>query len=162
MDSPKKCVRNGFLGFCLLLIAACGGTDKGVDFALRDVDGALHRLSDYRGRWVVVNFWATWCGPCLAEIPELNRLAEKHAERVRVIGINFEEIDAETLRRFIARHRIGYLVVRNGDQPIVPFEPLKGLPASFFIDPDGNYVARQVGRVSFSMLEKFLREEAAF
>ena len=132
-----------------------------VDFSLPDVDGEVHRLSDHRGKWVVINFWATWCGPCMVEIPELMRFHERHKDDdAIVIGVNFEEIETPDLVRFIDEMGINYLVVRAGDTPILPFEPLKGLPSTFFVDPNGEYVASHVGPVTDAAIEDFLAREA--
>ncbi len=133
-----------------------------VDFSLPDAAGQEHRLSDYRGKWVVINFWATWCGPCMVEIPELVRFHERHQDDdAVVIGVNFEEIETPDLVKFIDEMGINYLVVRAGDAPILPFEPLKGLPSTFFVDPHGKYVASHVGPVDAAAIEDFLAREAA-
>ena len=132
-----------------------------VDFSLPDADGRIHRLSDHRGKWVVINFWATWCGPCMIEIPELMRFHERHRDDdAIVIGVNFEEIDTPDLVKFIAEMDINYLVVRAGDKPILPFEPLKGLPSTFFVDPHGELVASHVGPVTGEAIDDFLAREA--
>ena len=140
---------------------AAGADAHHVDFSLPDVTGQVHRLSDHRGKWVVVNFWATWCGPCMVEIPELMRFHERHKDHdAIVIGVNFEEIETPALEAFIAEMGIDYLVVRAGDTPILPFEPLKGLPSTFFVDPHGELVASHVGPVTGAAIEDFLAREA--
>lgn len=120
-----------------------------VDFELPDIDGKMHRLSDYRGSWVIVNFWATWCSPCIKEIPMLNELAkmEKPVQPV-VIGIDFEELETEALRKFMETMKMDYLVLRIGEAPLIPFEPLKGMPTTFVVSPEGKIVYRHVGLVT--------------
>ena len=149
----------------LLLLAVATTTARAdshlVDFALPDADGRIHRLSEHRGKWVVINFWATWCGPCMIEIPELMRFHARHKDDdAIVIGVNFEEIDTPDLVKFIAEMDINYLVVRAGDKPILPFEPLKGLPSTFFVDPHGELVASHVGPVTGAAIDDFLAREA--
>ena len=147
----------------LLAVAATAARAEShlVDFSLPDADGRMHRLSDHRGKWVVINFWATWCGPCMVEIPELMRFHERHKDHdAIVIGVNFEEIDTPDLVKFIAEMDINYLVVRAGDKPILPFEPLKGLPSTFFVDPHGELVASHVGPVTGEAIDDFLAREA--
>ena len=149
----------------LLLLAVATTTARAeshlVDFSLPDADGRMHRLSDHRGKWVVINFWATWCGPCMVEIPELMRFHERHKDHdAIVIGVNFEEIETPDLVKFIAEMDINYLVVRAGDKPILPFEPLKGLPSTFFVDPHGELVASHVGPVTGEAIDDFLAREA--
>ena len=140
--------------------AAVRADSQLVDFSLPDADGRIHRLSDHRGKWVVINFWATWCGPCMVEIPEIMRFHERHKDDdAVVIGVNFEEIETPDLVKFITEMGINYLVVRAGDTPILPFEPLKGLPSTFFVDPLGEYVASHVGPVTGEAIDDFLARE---
>lgn len=122
------------------------------DFTLADSDGRLHHLSDLRGRWVLVNFWATWCAPCVTEIPIIQQFVESHADSLAAIGINFEEINSATLQKAIAELEIRYLVVQAGDAPILPFEPLKGLPSTFLVSPDGHIMFRHTGELTQSQL----------
>lgn len=119
-----------------------------VDFELPDSEGRLHRLRDLRGQWVLVNFWATWCTPCVTEIPVIQKFVNTHANTLSAIGVNFEEIDRATLAEAIEHLEIEYLVVQAGDAPIVPFEPLKGLPSTFLVSPEGRLVYRHTGELS--------------
>lgn len=123
-----------------------------VDFSLADTLGKLHQLSAHRGNWVLVNFWATWCGPCVREMPALQRLDDAHDD-LTVIGINFEEIDTPTLNTAIDKLALRYLVVRSSEEPILPFEPLIGLPSTFFVSPEGFLVYRHTGELSEAELE---------
>ena len=163
---PMRIVTLLFSSMLLLLpLAVATSTARAeshlVDFSLPDADGRIHRLSDHRGKWVVINFWATWCGPCMVEIPELMRFHERRKDHdAIVIGVNFEEIDTPDLVKFIAEMDINYLVVRAGDKPILPFEPLKGLPSTFFVDPHGELVASHVGPVTGAAIDDFLAREA--
>ena len=129
-------------------------------FELQDADGRLHRLEDYRGNWVIVNFWATWCAPCIKEIPELKRFHQQHRDKdVVVIGINFEELTAEQLQQAIAEFDINYPVLRIGSVPLVPFEPLKGLPSTFAVSPQGRMVQSWIGPVNEETLQKFIMQK---
>lgn len=138
-------------------------TAVAVDFELPDSAGELKRLSDYRGQWVLVNFWATWCAPCVTEIPIIQRFVAARANTVTAIGINFEEIDRQALQLAIAELGIEYLVVQAGDAPILPFEPLKGLPSTFLITPEGALVYRYTGEMSEQQLsEAFATAESSY
>ena len=141
----------------LLLATGLGAAQTRVDFTLPDLNGQAVSLSDFTGQWVVVNFWATWCGPCVEEIPELNAVHRNNAD-VTVIGVNFETIPDDQLRAFLAQHPIDYPVLRIGTAPLLPFEPLKGLPSTFFISPAGELTGRHAGPLRRSAIEAFIRK----
>lgn len=141
--------RYATLFLILLFVSQAALSSESVDFTLPDVDGQLHSLSDFRGEWVIVNFWATWCSPCLKEIPELNEMSHMtEPVPVVVIGIDFEEIETEPLKKFMEALEMNYLVLRVGQSPLIPFEPLKGLPTTFIVSPDGRIVYTKVGQVT--------------
>ncbi len=119
------------------------------DFSLASLDGAPVTLSDQRGKWVVVNFWATWCSPCLGEIRELVRFHDASPERV-VLGVDFEKIERSALRRFVKKHGIDYPVLLIGNQKLESFEPLMGLPTTAVVNPAGEIVAYHPGPVTAS------------
>ena len=130
-----------------------------VDFELSDIDGDRHRLSDFRGHWVIVNFWATWCGPCIREIPLLNEIATTPAKvKPIVIGIDFEQIDLADLRTYMDKLKISYLVLLIGDAPLIPFEPLKGLPTTYFVSPEGTIAHTHIGEMSREKLRETWQE----
>ena len=149
--------RSAFTGIflCAALVLYSGGvwSSQAVDFTLPDPDGQMHSLSDFRGEWVVVNFWATWCSPCLKEIPDLIEISKlSDPVPVVVIGIDFEEIETARLKKFIEGLKINYLILRVGESPLIPFEPLKGLPTTFIVSPDGEIVYTKVGATTKDML----------
>jgi thiol-disulfide isomerase/thioredoxin len=128
-----------------------------VNFALSDANGVEHKLSDYRGKWLVINFWATWCAPCLKEIPELIQFHNRHKDNdAIVLGIDFEEIDLTSLRAFIKEQGMNYPVLRAGSTSLAPFEPLLGLPSTFLVSPQGMYVDKHMGPITLAQLEEFL------
>lgn len=132
-----------------------------VDFALPDVDGKVHRLSELRGKWVVVNYWATWCTPCLEELPELAEFHLAHQDRDAVVlGINFEDIYIERLRQFTRDYAIPYAVLRETPTRTTVLGKVPGLPTTFIVSPTGDVVVRQVGALTRSVLEDYLHEQA--
>jgi thiol-disulfide isomerase/thioredoxin len=118
--------------------------------------GDRHRLSDFRGKWVVINFWATWCGPCLKEIPELITFQSRYRSEVVVVGVNFENTPLADVKEFVASSGINYLVLRIGKEPLIPFEPLKGLPSTFLVSPEAEYLDVVVGAVTVAELEDLI------
>jgi len=146
--------------FSLLLgAAAAPALEQHPDFAMADLDGKVHQLADYRGRWVILNYWATWCPPCVEEIPELVAYQAAHPEQV-VLGINFEVIEAERVRAFAAEAGINYPVLPTNDGP-PDFAQLRGLPTTVIITPAGELIAEHVGPLTRQMLEDFIGAEQA-
>jgi thiol-disulfide isomerase/thioredoxin len=129
------------------------------NLTLPDLDGVEHHLSDYRGKWVLVNYWATWCPPCLEEIPELVEFYERHKDKdAVVIGIDFEDISTHSLRHWVGRLHIPYPVLREPASEQPAFGPLTVLPTSYLVDPEGEVVARNVGTLTNGGAEDFLQE----
>ncbi len=117
------------------------------DFSVRDITGAEHKLSDYRGKDVVVVFWATWCPACNTEIPHLIKLRDTMGpDKLQILAISNEPVDL--LKEFVDRKQINYVVaVMNSPLP-PPLNRVQGIPASFFIDPEGKLKLAAVGVVS--------------
>jgi thiol-disulfide isomerase/thioredoxin len=132
-----------------------------VDFSLPGIDGKQRKLSDYRGKWVVVNYWATWCPPCLEEIPELVNFYEDHKDKnAVVIGVNFEDIDIPQLKTFVDDYFMSYPIVHSKPAARSDLGLISGLPTSFLISPDGKLVAKQTGPVTADMINGFIKEYA--
>jgi peroxiredoxin len=107
------------------------------DFTLTDIDGAPHKLSDYRGKDVILVFWATWCGPCKLEVPHLKALRESYSkDKLAILAISNEA--AGLVKGFVAEQGINYTVLLSPDTLPSPYSEVKFIPSSFFIDPQGN------------------------
>ncbi len=154
------------LSCCLLaglLLAGCGQppaeeSRRVVAMALTDLQGVEHSLADYRGKWVIVNYWATWCPPCLEELPELERFHNRHKERAAVVwGVNREDISREDLQAFVEAQRISYPLFQIPADAPSPLGPVRGIPTTYLVSPEGEVVARHVGLVTARKLERFLQ-----
>ncbi len=110
-------------------------------------DGGQYDLAAHRGRWVVVNFWATWCNPCLKEIPDLAAL-DKDRDDIEVIGLAYEEIEHADMVAFLKTHPIPYLIaILDVYNPPADFETPRGLPMTYVIAPDGKVARTFLGPV---------------
>lgn len=130
-----------------------------LNFALPDLNGKVHHLSDYRGKWVVVNYWATWCPPCLHEIPELEDFySAHHNSDAVVVGINYEDSDTAYLKSFVDENMISYPILRADLTRPPVFGRLVGLPTSFIVSPDGKLVDTRTGSVTKASLEDIINQ----
>ena len=131
------------------------------DIKFIDLNGQETMLSDYKGKWVIVNLWATWCPPCLVEIPDLVMFHEAHKDKdAIVLGVNYEANDVNKVKTFADSQMINYPVVRfetKADGRTTPFGPLQGLPTTYMVSPDGSVVAARTGMVDQAMLESFMK-----
>lgn len=142
----------------LLLLLAAASAMAADDFALPDLDGKIHHLSDYRGRWVLVNYWATWCPPCREELPELESFYSAEPDKVVVLGVNMEDLDRDRLKTFVDEQFLSFPILLAGSDPAREklIGPITGLPTSYLIDPTGRVVARQVGPLTAEAIRDFI------
>ncbi len=101
--------------------------------------------ADIRGRWLVINYWAQWCKPCLEEIPELNQLAQEAADKVVVVGVNYDNLQGASLRDAVDRFGMGYGALLDDPQPVLAYERPTALPTTILIGPDGAVKATLIG-----------------
>lgn len=117
------------------------------------VDGTPYDLAAHRGKWVVVNFWATWCKPCLKEMPELSAL-DGMREHIEVIGLAYEDIEAADMQAFLKKHPVVYpIAIVDTYNPPADFDTPRGLPLTFLIAPDGRISERFLGPVTAHDIE---------
>jgi peroxiredoxin len=115
------------------------------DFELRDIDEVSYRLSDYRGKVVIVNFWATWCPPCREEMPSMQRAWEiLKPEGVLMLGVNVGE-SQDTVFTFPANYPVEFPLLLDIEGSVVKAWPVKGLPTTFVVDPQGRLAYRAIG-----------------
>ena len=128
-----------------------------IDFELQDLSGKPVKLSDYRGKIVLVNFWATWCGPCRFEIPVFVKLKQQYQKRgFEVIGISMDEGSQEEVAEFARQYEINYPVVIGAFAKLDAFGTIKALPTSFVIDRDGRIHSRHQGLLGLNEIENEL------
>jgi thiol-disulfide isomerase/thioredoxin len=124
-------------------------------FNFKDTKGKVHRLDDYKGKWVLVNFWATWCPPCLEEMPALQKLHETRKDLV-VIGIALEYQDKEYVKQFADDLLVTFPIVL-GDQKIsAQIGKVPGLPTTYLYNPEGRVAAYNVGALTREAVERYI------
>lgn len=117
------------------------------------IDGGSYDLAEHRGQWVVVNFWATWCSPCLKEMPELSALHSLR-EHISVVGLAYEEIEEPAMQSFLSEHPVSYpIAIIDVYAPPEDFDTPRGLPMTYLIAPDGTVARQFLGPVTAKEIE---------
>ncbi len=142
--------------FLVALLMFLPLSSHAVSWELQTLDGKKKQLEDYKGKWVVVNFWATWCPPCREEIPELSSFYDNNKDKAVVLGVNFENVSHKKLAKFIDDYFMEYPQFTAKPSRTTPIGSVPGLPTSYVITPEGEVVARQVGAINEKMLTEFI------
>ena len=127
------------------------------DVTMETLDGRSISMADQQGKVVLVNFWATWCGPCREEIPFLVRLAERYPDHLTVIGVSEDHGSPDTVAAFAAQYGVNYPIVMSTPEIKRAFPGVFALPTSFVVDPEGRIVESHVGLISPVILEQETR-----
>src|SRR5205085_12258571 len=117
-------------------------------FTAVDLDGRSVSSESFRGKVVILNFWATWCGPCRAEIPDLVALQERYRDTLQVIGISQDEAPVDVVKRFAADHRVNYPVAMMTPEIEKLYPGISALPTSFIVDRESRVVQKHVGMLT--------------
>ena len=131
--------------------------DAAPAFQLNDLNGKPVSLAEAKGKIVLLNFWATWCGPCRAEIPDLVDLQKRYADKFEIIALATDEDDPDEVRRFVLQSGINYRVAMSSDAVRRDYGGIAALPTSFVIDPQGRIVQKHVGLNDPSIYELEVR-----
>jgi peroxiredoxin len=127
------------------------------DFKLTDTTGKSHSLAAYKGQWVLVNFWATWCPPCLEEIPEFAEIYAAHKNKdLMVFGVAVDIEDKKQVFEFAEKQGMNYPLVLGDDKIAAQFGKINVLPTTFLYDPKGKKVLHRVGPLTRAELEKLI------
>ncbi len=146
--------------------AAAGGTPEtsacmanakpaNMDFTMKDLDGKSVSLSSYKGKVVLLNFWATWCGPCKAEIPGFVEIQDKYKDQLVIVGFSVDDT-AEKAREYANQYKMNYpILLGEGREDVQDaYGPIWGIPASFIISKDGKVCRKHLGIAPKAVFEK--------
>ena len=143
----------GILLFASPLYRANAATTAAPDWQLKDLDGQTVKLSDFKGKVVILNFWATWCGPCRAEVPIFKELQEKYAAQgLTVVGVS-DDTGVSDVKSYVMQTGINYPVVLGDEKTVADYGGFTAIPTTFVIDRNGNIVTSHQGAQSKKVFE---------
>ena len=149
------------LGLTLLFISSCGeksNLPKAPDFTLRNGDGEAYSLSDFKGKMVILNFWATWCPPCKREIPDFIELYEKYEEQGLVIlGVSVDQGGWMVTKEFVDKAGINYPIVMANRDVIYQYGGIKSIPTTYVINQKGHIAGQFTGYRSKNVWEEQIK-----
>ena len=133
--------------------------DKAPDFVLKDVDGNEVSSSMFQNKILLLNFWATWCPPCQAEIPHLASLYKEYQSKgLEVVGISLDEEGSEVVKTFVERKGIPYKILIGNDGIANSFGGIRGIPTTFLIGRDGRIIRRYLGEQEKRVFEQDIKK----
>ncbi len=155
MPTGKRLIFPTIVLLITVVLAACSESGDTIETVeMPTLDGGTVQLEDYTGQVVVVNFWATWCGPCVIEMPELQAFYDEYnSQGVEMLGINLGE-DAETAQAFIDERDITYPIILDQNGNIADFYALRGQPTTVVFDQNGTIVYKHTGLLNQETLEE--------
>jgi thiol-disulfide isomerase/thioredoxin len=155
MRLQKNVVRQAAaLAFALALAASAQAKmPERPSLHVATLDGGTFDLAAQRGKWVIVNYWATWCVPCIKEMPDISRFVAAHKKNVTAIGLAFDDSEPADIKAFVTAHPVVYPIAQvTLDRPVKDFDDPQGLPTTYVIAPDGKVAKKFVGPVTASSL----------
>ncbi len=142
--------------------AQVGGEVRGQvapDFQLQTIDGKNMKLSDFRGKAILLNFWATWCGPCKIEMPWFVELQKQYGpEGLQIVGVAMDDSSTEDITKFVKEMGVNYPILLGKESVGQSYGGVGVLPTTFFIDRDGKFVAREFGLQSRSVFVDHIKQ----
>lgn len=130
-------------------------TSEIMDFSLKDINGNNINISDYKGKKVFVNFWATWCPPCNQEIPYINQISKENQDEIKVITVNLGE-EKDTVQKYIKQKGYDMTVLLDSNGDVADTYMIYSIPTSYLLDTNGNIVDKHTGTMSMEELKKFM------
>ncbi|MEO5861859.1 MAG: TlpA disulfide reductase family protein [Burkholderiales bacterium] len=145
------------LALCTLMLTISVSLAVPAEFQVTDTNGNIHTLEKYLGKWVLVNFWATWCPPCLEEIPEFSALYRSRRNKdLMVFGIAVDSTDPKLILEIAERQQMSYPLILGDDDVTAQFGKINALPTTFLYAPSGKKVLHRIGPLTRAELEKLI------
>ena len=135
-----------FLIGCLNSSAARAQTEAAPNFELQDIEGNTVELSDYSGKVILLNFFATWCQPCRAELPDFNEIQEEYKEDVKIIAVHMGREGKAHLQNFASANNLDFTIVMDDGKVSKLYGPITGIPVTVIIDKKFKIAKRYIGR----------------
>ncbi|MGZ8258443.1 MAG: TlpA disulfide reductase family protein [Methylotenera sp.] len=150
--------------FCFLLLTASQSTlaesNASANFLLKDTAGIKHQLSNYKGKWVLVNYWATWCPPCLEEVPDLVNLYDHRRKKdLMVLGVVFDYKSVKEVAAYVDDMLMSYPIVLGDDAVTAQIGSAEVLPTTFIYSPQGELVKIKRGLITKQYIEKIIGQD---
>lgn len=129
--------------------------DYAYDFEIPSINGKSVKLSDFKGKAVIINFWATWCEPCKVEMPEFEKFYAEYGDEVEIMAINItsRESSDKSVQSFIDEHKLTFPILLDTESVFRHYEVIN-LPTSIFVDKEGKIIGSHAGELTFEMLEE--------
>jgi thiol-disulfide isomerase/thioredoxin len=147
-----KSANKKFLIFLLFIIYGCSEPEYYL------FDGREGRLEDFNGKWLIINYWADWCPPCIKEMPELSAFYESNKDEVLVLAFNFDELEGSELKEQILRFKVEIPSLLTNPKELYGWQPPEILPATYIIGPQGTLRESVIGPQTQDSLEKLLEK----
>ena len=141
-----------FLTYLILIISSCSESDY------RLADGSSGKLDDFLGRWLIVNYWADWCPPCIKEMPELENFYNDNEDRALVLTYNFDRLEGEELQNQIIRFGVNVPSILTDPGILFGWEAPPSLPATYIINPEGILIHTLIGPQTQESLEALITD----
>ena len=139
-----------FLTYLIFILSSCSEADY------RLVDGSSGKLDDFLGRWLIVNYWADWCPPCIKEMPELENFYNDNEDRALVLTYNFDRLEGEELQSQIIRFKVNVPSILTDPGILFGWEAPPSLPATYIINPEGILIHTLIGPQTQESLEALI------
>jgi len=143
----------------LIIFLATSQANAAPEVSIKDISGKTHHLPDYKGKWLIVNYWATWCPPCLQEIPDFIALYDQRKNKdVMIIGVAFEFEDSKEISKFVDDQLISYPIALGNDEIVKAIGGAEVMPTTYIFDPAGKLVKIHRGLITKPYIEKLINQ----